>query len=234
MERPAAAISPAALSLSPALAPPPLPLLPSWLSVSHLALTPVLPRRALSPHLLASFSCLVAAPSLSPPRRKPTQATATFVTLNLNGGAALGVRAAFVRPPRAPASAHATHTTRPRPANQVLTVVLTYPLQFFPAMVALEDKLGLSDESGLLPCCAARTCLVLAAFASSLYAPYENLMGLAGGLCAVPLAFIFPGWFHLRLCKPRYGEGRALDITLVAFGVVMAPVAVVSAILSWH
>jgi len=116
----------------------------------------------------------------------------------------------------------------------VLTVVLTYPLQFFPAMVALEDKLGLSDESGLLPCCAARTCLVLAAFASSLYAPYENLMGLAGGLCAVPLAFIFPGWFHLRLCKPRYGEGRALDITLVAFGVVMAPVAVVSAILSWH
>ncbi|EOD22722.1 hypothetical protein EMIHUDRAFT_195046 [Emiliania huxleyi CCMP1516] len=119
-------------------------------------------------------------------------ATATFVTLNLNGGAALGVRAAF----------------------------------FFPAMVALEDKLGLSDESGLLPCCAARTCLVLAAFASSLYAPYENLMGLAGGLCAVPLAFIFPGWFHLRLCKPRYGEGRALDITLVAFGVVMAPVAV--------
>jgi len=139
------------------------------------------------------------------------EATATFVTLNLNGGAALGVRAAFV-----------------------LTVVLTYPLQFFPAMVALEDKLGLSDESGLLPCCAARTCLVLAAFASSLYAPYENLMGLAGGLCAVPLAFIFPGWFHLRLCKPRYGEGRALDITLVAFGVVMAPVAVVSAILSWH
>ena len=97
-----------------------------------------------------------------------------------------------------------------------------------------QDKLGLSDESGLLPCCAARTCLVLAAFASSLYAPYENLMGLAGGLCAVPLAFIFPGWFHLRLCKPRYGEGRALDITLVAFGVVMAPVAVVSAILSWH
>mmetsp|Transcript_26732 Transcript_26732/g.85734 ORF Transcript_26732/g.85734 Transcript_26732/m.85734 type:complete len:512 (-) Transcript_26732:150-1685(-) len=139
------------------------------------------------------------------------EATATFVTLNLNGGAALGVRAAFV-----------------------LTVVLTYPLQFFPAMVALEDKLGLSDESGLLPCCAARTCLVLAAYASSLYAPYENLMGLAGGLCAVPLAFIFPGWFHLRLCKPRYGEGRALDITLVAFGVVMAPVAVVSAILSWH
>ena len=115
-----------------------------------------------------------------------------------------------------------------------LAITFTYPLQFFPAMVALEDKLGLSDESGLLPCCAARTCLVLAAFASSLYAPYENLMGLAGGLCAVPLAFIFPGWFHLRLCKPRYGEGRALDITLVAFGVVMAPVAVVSAILSWH
>ena len=43
---------------------------------------------------------------------------------------------------------------RPDPATawpasdrqQVLTVVLTYPLQFFPAMVALEDKLGLSDE----------------------------------------------------------------------------------------
>ena len=72
-----------------------------------------------------------------------------------------------------------------------------------------QDKLGLSDESGLLPCCAARTCLVLAAFASSLYAPYENLMGLAGGLCAVPLAFsshtqVAPEAEHLSSMSSSY------------------------------
>ena len=90
--------------------------------------------------------------------------------------------------------------TEARGMPGVTAVVLTYPLQFFPAMVALEDKLGLSDESGLLPCCAARTCLVLAAFAVARALPEE--LGPAGwhslvltllslqqlGLCPAPLA----------------------------------------------
>ena len=76
---------------------------------------------------------------------------------------------------------------------------------------------------------------MLAAFAFALYAPYDNLVGLAGGLCAVPLAFVFPGWFHLRLCggPQQTWRSRALDWTLVGFGVIMAPVAVVAALVSW-
>ena len=151
-------------------------------------------------------------------------ATATWVTLNIDGPLAVYVRGAFS-----------------------LAVLLTYPLQLFPAMQALEEKLGLSrvpsteEDDGahsrgrqLLLQCAARTCLVCAAFLFSLVAPYDNLVGLAGGLCAVPLAFIFPGWFHLRICKTRSLASTAVDVVLVGFGVVMAPIAVVVAIISWH
>lgn len=150
--------------------------------------------------------------------------TQVFITLNLGGSSlASGVRAAFA-----------------------LSVVLTYPLQLFPAIQALEARLGLAAPPpppsagraarrrllGLQ--CLARTGLVCAAFAFALTAPYDNLVGLAGGLCAVPLAFIFPGWFHLRVCGPRHSAAsRALDVFLVAFGVVMAPVAVGAAVLSW-
>ena len=126
-------------------------------------------------------------------------ATATFVTLNIEGGAALCVRAAFS-----------------------CAVILTYPLQLFPAMQALEERLGIAADtsstpkgaddgwrvklSSLFAQCAARSALVGAAFMFALYAPYDNLVGLAGGLCAVPLAFIFPAWFHLRLCAPAAGS----------------------------
>jgi len=150
------------------------------------------------------------------------ETTATFVTLNLDGPVALCVRAAFA-----------------------FAVVLTYPLQLFPAMQALEEKLRLTaplaanatraDHRGrLVRQCLARTCLVCAAFTFALYVPYDNLVALAGGLCAVPLAFIFPGIFHLRLCRPPAGGGaHALDHVLIGFGGVMAPVAVIAALVSW-
>ena len=77
-----------------------------------------------------------------------------------------------------------------------LAVVLAYPLQLFPAVQALEDKLSLACPAHpstklegtrhalarLVWQCAARTGLVSAAFAFALYAPYDNLVGLAGGL----------------------------------------------------
>ena len=44
----------------------------------------------------------------------------------------------------------------------------------------------------------------------------------------MPLAFIFPGWIHLRLCRGQGAAGVAVDVVLVAFGCVMAPVAVVA------
>ena len=74
----------------------------------------------------------------------------------------------------------------------------------------------------------------MSAFAFSLTAPYANLVGLAGGLCAVPLAFIFPGWFHLALCPAQSVTSKALDWLMIAFGLVMAPVAVIAALVSWR
>lgn len=155
--------------------------------------------------------------------------TATFVTLNIEGPPGLLVRAIFA-----------------------LAVVLTYPLQLFPAMQALEvamqtvenmlgvTALGHLHEDGrglLLRQCVARSCLVVAAFVFALYVPYDNLIALAGGLCAVPLAFIFPGWFHLRVCRPKWSSRaviRAFDIILIVFGSIMAPVAVSVALISWR
>jgi proton-coupled amino acid transporter len=148
--------------------------------------------------------------------------TGIFVTLNLTGPLALLVRAAFS-----------------------LATLLTYPLQLLPALQALEDKLGLSGGLPLgasareakvraVQQCLARSCLVVAAFAFSLYAPYDNLIGLAGGLCAVPLAFIFPAWFHLRICKDQGAAGQILDVSLVVFGLIMSPVALAAAVVSWR
>ena len=148
--------------------------------------------------------------------------TQTFVTMNIAGPLANAARAAFV-----------------------LSVLLTYPLQLWPALQALEDRLGLaaplpSGAGGsaawarLCWQCLARTCLVCGAFAFSLTAPYANLVGLAGGLCAVPLAFIFPGWFHLALCPAQSVTSKALDWLMIAFGLVMAPVAVIAALVSWR
>lgn len=147
-------------------------------------------------------------------------ATSTFVTMNLDGPLSICARVAFA-----------------------LSVVLTYPLQLFPALQALEDRLGLSSfppQPGTQAAlrrlawqCLARSFLVGAAFAFSLTAPYDNLVGLAGGLCAVPLAFIFPGWFHLVLCEKQSTVSKAVDVVMIAFGAVMAPVAVVAALVSW-
>jgi len=147
--------------------------------------------------------------------------TATFVTLNLTGPLGLCVRGVFS-----------------------LSVVLTYPLQLYPTMQALEDRLGLSAPPGAPPPlnrsrllvlqCLARTVLVVAAFAFSLIAPYDNLVALAGGLCAVPLAFIFPAYFHLRLCSGKGLVSKIIDVALMSFGLVMSPVAIVAAIMSWH
>jgi len=170
--------------------------------------------------------------------RTPLTLRSPQVTLNLPGSLGTYVRAVFS-----------------------LAVILTYPLQLFPAMQALEDALGLSRpmrpectleapaKTGsatvaaqadarpmrrLLLQCTARTCLVCAAFLFSLVAPYDTLIGLAGGLCAVPLAFIFPGWFHMKICKERSAASTAIDLSLIIFGLLMAPIAVVAAIISWH
>ena len=154
--------------------------------------------------------------------------TDTFVTLNLDPGPfALAARAMF-------ASA----------------ILLCYPLNIYPAIQSLEHVLGIGDSSPLdvaaNPADAAgwrraalrnlaRALLVGGAYAFAIAAKdaYDNLTGLTGGLCAVPLAFIFPGLFHYKMHPDASRAAKAFDIGLVVFGAIMAPLAVVTALITW-
>ena len=149
--------------------------------------------------------------------------TDTFVTLNLDPGPfALASRAMF-------ASA----------------ILLCYPLNIYPAIQSLEHVLGIGDalphdatDSGWRRAAlrnTARALLVGGAYAFAIAAKdaYDNLTGLTGGLCAVPLAFIFPGLFHYKMHPEASKAAKAFDVGLVLFGAIMAPLAVVTALITW-
>ena len=151
--------------------------------------------------------------------------TDTFITINLHTNAfSLAARGMF-------ASA----------------ILLCYPLNIFPAIQSVEHALGIEEPlpSGTTHYATvlravhrnlARSLIVGAAYGFALIArdAYDNLTGLTGGLCAVPLAFIFPGLCHYKVFAHELSAGaKALDIGLVVFGAVMAPLAVVTALITW-
>lgn len=80
-----------------------------------------------------------------------------------------------------------------------------------------------------------RTAIVAMAFGFAIGArdAYDSLVSFTGGLCAVPLAFLFPGLFHY-LCSPEQGAwGKARDLLLFGFGLVMAVTCTVTAVATW-
>ena len=159
-------------------------------------------------------------------RRFPDGAsTSTFITLNVEtNGFSLVARGMFGS-----------------------AILLCYPLNIYPAIQSLELFLGIGDSlpSGTpraVRCWralyrnAARSLGVGGAYGFALVArdAYDTLSGLTGGLCAVPLAFIFPGLCHYKLfAGEQSAAASAVDIGLVIFGSVMAPIAVVIALITW-
>ena len=153
--------------------------------------------------------------------------TSTFITLNLEAGPlAVAVRGMFAG-----------------------AILLCYPLNIFPAIQSLEHLLDIDESEqaqarggwsywrrdGDIFRNTARSLLVGSAYGFAIVArdSYDNLTGLTGGLCAVPLAFIFPGMCHYKVFRGQSAAAAAIDIGLVTFGAVMAPLAVVTALITW-
>lgn len=80
-----------------------------------------------------------------------------------------------------------------------------------------------------------RTAIVAVAFGFAVGArdAYDSLVSFTGGLCAVPLAFLFPGLFHYLCCPEQGAWGKARDLLLFSFGLVMAVTCTVTAVATW-
>lgn len=123
-------------------------------------------------------------------------------------------------------------------AGYSLALFLTFPLMLFPATCILEDiffhgwektQTRKWSKNGF------RTLLV-AACALISYAGYDsldNFVALIGSLCCVPLAFIYPSFFH-RTMVATTAKQRALDLGLGIFGIVIMIFTAVETISTWN
>ncbi|CAO3636810.1 unnamed protein product [Mucor hiemalis] len=107
-----------------------------------------------------------------------------------------------------------------------LAICLTAPLMLFPALKILENGLFAKFRSGRESIGVKwsknvyRTilCVVCAAIAFGIGGDnLDKFVSLVGSVACVPLCFIFPGMFHLKVCKKKID--KVLNWLLVIFGV---------------
>ncbi|CAO3695601.1 unnamed protein product [Rhizopus stolonifer] len=107
-----------------------------------------------------------------------------------------------------------------------LAIILTAPFMLFPATAILEKAVFSGRVSGAT--CKRtkwlknlfRIFLLLICAAIAFLVGGQNLdifVSLVGSLACVPLCFIFPGLFHLKIAKPT--KDKVYDVLLVIFGV---------------
>ncbi|CAB1101522.1 unnamed protein product [Ectocarpus sp. CCAP 1310/34] len=86
-----------------------------------------------------------------------------------------------------------------------IAIMMSYPLQLFPAVKCLEGHLfGAVRQRSLLRkwlknTLRAAVVLATAAFAMFVGPSFDNFAGLVGGLCAVPLALVYPSALQLKM-----------------------------------
>lgn len=62
---------------------------------------------------------------------------------------------------------------------------------------------------------------------------YDSFVGILGGVCAVPLALVYPVWFHVKLFgKLDEPWQRAIHYLLLAIGVFAGVASTVVAVLA--
>lgn len=121
-----------------------------------------------------------------------------------------------------------------------IAVILSFPLQLFPAVRVLERRIwrppspdwlamGPSKKprnlARTLGKNSLRTAVVLSAAAVAVFAgeAFDNFVGVVGGCCAVPLALIYPVWFHLVLYRDSLSFAlRALHVVSILIGITAA------------
>jgi len=105
-----------------------------------------------------------------------------------------------------------------------IAILLSMPLQLFPALTILE--LGLFKRSGkfslrtkMLKNSFRFATVVLAMFAAWLGAnDLDKFVSLIGSVACVPLCFIYPPLLHLRACAFTH-RAKVMDILLFTFGI---------------
>lgn len=109
-------------------------------------------------------------------------------------------------------------------AAYLLALLLGFPLVFLPAARVTELWIfGVLHEKGARKWSknALRAVEVCALGLIALYGGgyFEKFLAFTGALCCAPIAFVYPAFFHLRLCAGGIGS-KLLDGGLVAFGVI--------------
>jgi len=120
-----------------------------------------------------------------------------------------------------------------------LSVVCTFPLMMMPPIHITENLLfppGSSSEEMTWSKNGWRAatvviCFILASVAAS---ALDHFVSIIGAVCCVPLAFIFPAYFHLQvICVQEGGKHAWSDWAIIAFGFCGGAVALVDSVMSW-
>eukprot|EP00743_Colponemidia_sp_Colp-15_P005167 GILK01005561.1.p1 GENE.GILK01005561.1~~GILK01005561.1.p1 ORF type:complete len:468 (+),score=51.24 GILK01005561.1:59-1462(+) len=130
------------------------------------------------------------------------------------------------------------------PAQVILCVycialVLTYPLMFFPVVAIVEGMVfapGPSTSLRKWKKNAFRVVLVFCTIVISIFggSNFDNFISLIGSFCCVPLAFIYPALFHLRLFPSLDWKSKAANLFMIVMGALIMVFATLMAILSWQ
>ena len=116
-----------------------------------------------------------------------------------------------------------------------VALLCTYPLQLFPALGVIEERVGDKLQGQVWRTRGLRTAVVLATIAVSWVGSSQlnNLVSLVGAVACAPLAFIFPALFHLRLVPGISRCARGTDIAIIVFGVGVMLFSTYLAIATW-
>eukprot|EP00755_Sulcionema_specki_P033785 Sspe_Gene.101524::Locus_76110_Transcript_2_3_Confidence_0.500_Length_1670::g.101524::m.101524/K14209/SLC36A, PAT; solute carrier family 36 (proton-coupled amino acid transporter) len=98
-----------------------------------------------------------------------------------------------------------------------LSILITFPIQITPAVTLLEHELAVPEGRNY-----ARVALVavLGAVAYTFQSTFDTFLSLAGVLCCLPMAVIYPPIFHFRLAAGTLAQA-VIDITLLVLGCLM-------------
>ena len=110
-------------------------------------------------------------------------------------------------------------------AGYCVALLFSYPLMLFPAIRIIESWLGNARLLATGPASrwsrnGVRALIVAITLAVALLGAEQlgNFVSIIGAFCCVPLAFIYPALFHMRLVKGTGVVSHAADVAIIVFG----------------
>ena len=122
----------------------------------------------------------------------------------------------------------------------VLKALLSYPLPFYATAKIMEENLFQGPPRTVLPCAygddkqlrewalAIRLCLIAFTLIIALIVPhFALLMGLIGNITGAMLSFVWPSYFHLRLCGHQLNMlGTSRNYAIICIGLLFGSIGV--------